>query len=62
MACDDRKALRFFEFTLTHCFKGSICPKWRADYVTDYCGDKDMMVEKYVCTRFPKKKQGDGEV
>ena len=51
----DRQALRFFAFTLSHCFKGSTCPKWRADYVTDYCGDKDMMTEKFKCTRFPKK-------
>jgi hypothetical protein len=48
----DKAFLRFCNFTLTHCFKGTTCPKWRADYVTDYCGKKDMMVEKYKCDRF----------
>jgi hypothetical protein len=28
--------------------------------VTEYCGDKDMMVEKYRCTRFVNEK-GDKE-
>ena len=48
----DAKFLRFCAFTLSHCFKGTTCPKWRADYVTDYCGEKDMMTEKYKCDRF----------
>jgi hypothetical protein len=31
------------------------------DHATDYCGAKDMMVEKYKCTRFPKEKTADGD-
>jgi hypothetical protein len=48
----DKAFLRFCNFTLTHCFEGTTCPKWSHDYVTDYCGDKDMMVAKYKCDRF----------
>ncbi|CAK0753453.1 hypothetical protein CCP3SC15_1960003 [Gammaproteobacteria bacterium] len=57
MMSGDIKFLRFCAFTLSHCFKGETCPKWRAEVSgSEYCGDKDMMIEKYKCTRFQRKK------
>jgi hypothetical protein len=54
---NEKAVLRYFNFTLSHCFKGTTCHRWRSDYVTEYCGDKDMMTQKYKCTRF---KEGVG--
>ena len=53
----DKAFLRHCAFTLSHCFKGGTCPKWRADYVTEYCGEDDFMVRRIRCTRFPKKEE-----
>jgi len=55
----NKRFLRHCDFTLSHCFKGSICPKWRADYVTEYCGKADMMTDEFKCTRFPKEASND---
>jgi hypothetical protein len=53
----DKAFLRHCDFTLSHCFKGETCPKWRADYVTEYCGDNDMMIDKFKCTRFKEEER-----
>ena len=54
MTTNDRRFLRHCDFTLSHCFRGTTCHKWSADYVTEYCGKKGMSMEKVVCTRFRK--------